>query len=53
MVSAPKIPHTEARPHLCRPTIEKMNAFAPQHSRLFKEVRGLHIDIRPVCAEEV
>lgn len=22
----------------CRPTIEKMNMFAPQHSRLFKEV---------------
>ena len=22
----------------CRPTVVKMNAFAPQHSRLFKEV---------------
>ena len=30
-------------PHLswdcCRPAVEAMNEFAPQHSRLFKEVR--------------
>ena len=28
----------------CRPTIEKMNAYAPSHSRLFKEVRTIDID---------
>ena len=24
----------------CRPTVERLNAYAPQHSRLFKEVRA-------------
>lgn len=27
---------------LCRPTVEKMNEFAPAHSRLFKEVSLVH-----------
>ena len=25
---------------ICRPTVERLNAYAPQHSRLFKEVRA-------------
>lgn len=24
----------------CRPTVERLNGFAPQHSRLFKEARA-------------
>ena len=32
----------------CRPTVERMNEFAPQHSRLFKEVRSHALTVQNV-----
>ena len=36
----------------CGPTVERLNAYAPQHSRLFKEVR-LHIFILNVRLSDI